>query len=98
MSESPERSVQRECRCRHCGLGGLPPEVTEQEALLLSAGDLEIRCPQCGAILKIRSGGLELLAGLGVLAQRRAASWSELVRQALEQTLGRELEQRRNDE
>ena len=98
MSEPAERSVQLEFRCRHCGLAGLTPEVTEQEARLLSAGELEIRCPRCGAVLAIRSGGLGLLAELGSLAGRQATSFSELVRQALEQALTQELEERRNDD
>ena len=91
MIDSSERSIQLDFRCRSCGLAGLTPELTPQEAVCLRRGDLKLRCPKCGAILKIRTNAL------GLLAMYQGVSFLEVVRDELEQVLTQELERRDGD-
>ncbi len=92
MFRQAERSIQLDFRCRSCGLAGLTPEVTQQEAVLLTRDQLSIRCPKCGDILTIRAHTLELLA-----KNRGVTSFGQEVRELMEQALRQELE-RRNSE
>ncbi len=91
MARSPEREVQLEFRCPSCGLAGLTPEVTQQEAVHLAYADLEIRCPRCGAILAIRTDALEVLAG------RPGVTLLQETRKLLEQAILQELKKREKD-
>ncbi len=91
MVRSPEREVQLEFRCPSCGLAGLTPEVTQQEAAYLARGQLEIRCPKCSAILAIRADDLELLAGV------QGVSLLQETRELLQQAILQELKDREKD-
>ncbi len=86
-----ERSIQLDFRCRSCGLAGLTPEVSQREAVLLTRDQLSIRCPKCGAILTIRTTGLELLAS------HRGVSFAQETRKLLEQALAQELSEREKE-
>ncbi len=83
MSEN--RSIQLGFQCNSCGLAGLTPEVTRQEALHLACAELEISCPTCGSILSILTSELE------IRTRGRAATFARTVRDELEQVLTQEL-------
>ncbi len=86
-----ERTIQLELQCRSCGLAGLTPEVSRLEAVHLVRGELEIRCPKCGAILTIITSELE------ILARSPGVSLIQKSREFLEQALNQELKDRDED-
>ncbi len=45
--------VQLDFRCPRCTLAGLTPEVTVKEGLALARDELQLRCPQCGAMIDV---------------------------------------------
>jgi predicted RNA-binding Zn-ribbon protein involved in translation (DUF1610 family) len=49
------RDIQLEFICPSCGLQGLTPEVTSDEAIGLARGELKLRCPVCQAIILMRA-------------------------------------------
>ena len=79
--------MQLEFFCRRCGLKGLTPEVSAEEALLLARGELELRCPKCGLILSIQATESELIAATGAATTTLETPIAELVERALRKYL-----------
>ena len=56
------RQIQLQFLCPGCGLKGLTPKVTPNEAIGLVRVELKLRCPACCAILSIRTTEADLEA------------------------------------
>ena len=79
--------MQLEFLCRRCGLKGLTPEVSAEEALLLARGELELRCPKCGLVLSMRTTESELINATETVAAELQRSFAEVVKRAIERYL-----------
>lgn len=84
--------MQLEFRCPECGVSGLTPEITEQDAIAVALKELSIWCPCCSAIIEVTEPLGRVMWKTQTqfpvaLAEKAAESLSLLVRQALKAKL-----------
>jgi len=79
--------AQLKFRCNQCGLAGLTPDVTVDEAGALVRRQLGLRCPTCGAVITFQTTTGDLVGLAARAAAESAMPVSGAAREAVKRFL-----------